>query len=89
MFIDINYIKMKKLLLKEFKGSRIYIEQKGILNTRFWIDKSKILLNHNKLIIANDDIDCTILLDFIKKVKISNAFRIELIAKDEQFILEI
>lgn len=89
MFGDIKYLQMKKLLLKSFRNSRVYIESKGSFNTRFWIDKSKILINKHKIIISNEDIDCIILLDFIKKIKIDDGLRIELINKDSQYILEI
>lgn len=68
MINEINYLKMKKVLLNNFKNERVYIETKGELNTRFWIDNSKILINKNKLVIANEDIDCIILFDDISKV---------------------
>lgn len=89
MFGDIKYLQMKKLLLKNFRNSRVYIESKGSFNTRFCIDKSKVLINKRKIIISNEDIDCIILLDFIKNIKIDDDSRIELISKDSQYILEI
>lgn len=89
MFNDLSYLKMKKTLLKNFRNANIYVETKEIINTRFCIEKAKILINKHKLIISNEDVDCTILLDFIKKVKVDDGLRIELIGVEAQYILEI
>lgn len=87
--LDINYFKMKRIILKDFRNQRIYIETKGTFATRFWSDKAKILINKHKIVISNEDIDCTILLDMIKKAKIDGRLRIKLIGLDAQYILEI
>lgn len=89
MLCDINYLRMKRTLLKDFKNQRIYIETKGTFATRYFIDKARILINKHKIVISNEDIDCTILLDMIKKAKIDGRLRIELIGLDAQYILEI
>ncbi len=89
MLNNINYVRMKKALIKNFRNQKVYVEVKGIFSTRIWIDKSKILINKHKIIISNEDIDCTILLDFIKKIKTDKALRIELIGMDAQYILEV
>lgn len=89
MINEINYLRMKKALLKYFKKSNVYIEIKGVINTRFIIEKARITINKHKLIISNEDLDTTILLDFIKKAKIDDGLRIELIGLDAQYILEI
>ena len=89
MISDISYLKMKKALLKNFRNANIYIETKEIINTRFRIDKAKILINKHKIVISNENMDCTILLDLIKKVKIDNGLRIELIGIDSQYVLEV
>lgn len=89
MLNNINYLRMKKALIKNFRNQKVYIEIKGILSTRMWIDKCKILVNNHKIILQNEELDCTILLDFIKKIKIDKALRIELIGMDAQYILEV
>lgn len=89
MFSDLNYIKMKKALLKNFKNTTVFVEIKGTLNTRFWIEKSRILINRHKVIISNENIDSTILLDLVKKIKVVDEYHIEFITKDSQYILEI
>ena len=89
MLCDINYLKMKKTLLKNFKNQRIYLETKGTFATRYCIDKARITINKHKLIISNEDLDTTILLDFINKIKFDGGIRIELIGLDAQYILEV
>ena len=89
MLNNINYIRMKKAIIKNFRNQKVYIEVKGVFSTRFWIDKSRILVNKHKIILQNEDLDCIILLDFIKKIKIDKALRIELIGIDSQYILEV
>lgn len=90
MILDnINYFRMKKLLLKYFRNGKVYIETKGIINTRFFITKSIILINRHKLVIANEESDCTILLDYIKKVKFNETSVIKLIGVDSEYIIEI
>lgn len=90
MILDyLSYFKMKKILLKNFRNERVYIETKGIINTRFYINKSIILINRHKLVIANEEADCTILLDYIKKVKFYETSVIKLIGVNEEYIIEI
>lgn len=89
MINEINYLRMKKALLKNFRKANVHIETKGVINTRFIIDKARITINKHKLIVNNEDMDCIILLDFIKKAKIDDGLRIELIGLDAQYILEV
>lgn len=89
MINEINYLRMKKALLKYFRKSNVHIEIKGTINTRFIIQKARITINKHKLIISNEDLDATILLDFIKKAKLDDGLRIELIGLDAQYILEV
>ncbi len=87
--LDINYLKLKKQLLKNFDNQKIYIEIFGVINTRYSIENAKILINKHKLIIANEETDCILLLDYVKKVKIDEGVTITLFSKDEKFVLEI
>ena len=86
--LDINYLKMKRIILKQFRKQNIHIQIQGTLTTRFIIENARILINKRKLIIQNDNLDCIILLDFIKKVKAEN-LRVEMIGLDSKYILEI
>jgi len=64
--LDINYLRMKRIILKQFKKQNVHIEVQSTLSTRFIIENARILINRRKLIIQNDNMDCIILLDFIK-----------------------
>lgn len=86
--LDITYLRMKRIILKQFKKQNVHIEVQGTLTTRFIIENARILINRRKLIIQNDNLDCIILLDFIKKAKIDNLY-IEMIGLDSKYILEV
>lgn len=87
--LDINYLKLKKQLLKNFDNQKIYIQIYGIINTRYAIENAKILVNKHKLVILNDEIDSIFNLDYIKSVKIENNVRITLFSRNEKYVLEI
>lgn len=86
--LNINYFRMKKIILKQFRKQNVHIEIQGTLTTKFIIENARILINRRKLIIQNDNLDCIILLDFIKKAKIDNLY-IEMIGLDSKYILEV
>ena len=86
--LDITYLRMKRIILKQFRKQNVHIEIQGTLTTKFIIENARILINRRKLIIQNDNLDCIILLDFIKKAKVDNLC-IELIGLDSKYILEI
>ena len=86
--LDINYLRMKRIILKQFKKQNVHIEVQSTLSTRFIIENARILINRRKLIIQNDNMDCIILLDFIKKAKVDNLF-IEMIGLNSKYILEV
>lgn len=85
----IKYEKLKKALLEDFKDSNVHIEIAGTIITRYIIENPKILVNKNKIYICNENLDCTILLDFIKKSKMIDHSRIELIGIENKYILEV
>ena len=87
--LAVNYLKMKKTLLKNFKNQQVVVAIEGTLNTKLYIDNAKILINKDKLIIFNDNTDCIILFEFIQKIIIDNDFKIELSTKNEKYILEV
>jgi len=84
--LDINYLIMKRVLLRDLKNETIYIEIKGVLSTIFFIEKARVLVNRNRIVIANENMDCTILLGQVKSAKVEVG-RVELITKDSKYIL--
>lgn len=85
----INYMRIKRILLKEFRNKQIYIEIVGYINTKFYINNSRLLINKHKIIISNEEADCIILLDYIEKIKIKSIFHIEFFTENEKYILEV
>ena len=89
MINNLQYLKFKKILLKHYKNTRVCIELKGIIDTRIFIEKSRITINKNKFIISNNDKDFTVEFLMVKKIKLNEIQHIELIYKDLTVILEL
>jgi len=87
MINTINYLKLKRLLLTYFRNTRVCIELQGSIDTKIFIDKSKISINKHKVVIFNEDEDFTIEFLEMKKLKFKNKFCIEMIYKDFKITL--
>lgn len=85
----VNYIKLKNILLKYYKNTRVCVEVRGILDTRIFIEKSRITINKHKLIISNENTDFTIDFLCMKKIKLKEKYRIEMVYTDFTVILEL
>ena len=79
----LSYEKMKKIILKEYTKSNVFIYFRGIINTRIIIDKARIIINKDRLIFANNDDDVVISLFDVRKLKIQNNIKIKLIYNDD------
>lgn len=79
----LSYEKMKKIILKEYTKSNVFIYFRGIINTRIIIDKARIIINKDRLIFANNDDDVVISLFDVRKLKIQNNIKITLIYNDD------
>ena len=44
--LDINYLRMKRIILKQFKKQNVHIEVQSTLSTRFIIENARIQSNH-------------------------------------------
>ena len=89
MLNNINFLKLKNIILKYFKNQRICIELKVIINTRFFIDNSKIIINKSKIVIANNEKDFTMELMNIKKMNLKELYHLEFLYDDFAVILEV
>ena len=79
----LNYEKMKKIILKEYSKSNVFIYFKGIINTRVIINKARIIINKDRLIFANNDNDIVISLFDVRKLKIQDNIKISLMYNDD------
>lgn len=77
MINEINYLRMKNILLKNYKNVRVCVQVRGVINTKLIIEKSRITINRNKMIISNEDIDFTLEFMEVKKIKLCDIFHLE------------
>lgn len=89
MINTIKYLEFKRLLLKHYRNTRVCIELRGAVNSRMFIENTRITINKNKLIISNNEKDFTIEFMMMKKIKLAEKYHIELIYQDFGITLEI
>ena len=89
MLNNMDFIKLRNIILKHFNNQRICIELRGIINTRFFINNSRIIINRNKIVIANDEIDFSMELMNIKKTNLKEIYHLEFLYEDLMLILEL
>ena len=85
----IKYLEFKRLLLKHYRNTRVCIELRGALNSRIFIENTRITINKNKLIISNEENNFTIEFMMMKKIKLDEKYHIELLYRDFIVILEL
>ena len=84
----LNYLNLKNNVLKYFKKQDVFVEIKGVITTKQCIEKANISINRNKLMIFNEENDCTIEFDLMKKMKIKDHIHIEFIFAEIKVIIE-
>ena len=89
MISTINYLELKKILLKKFVNVKVMIQLRGILDTKIFIENTRIMINKHKLTIFNSEHDFSIEFMMMKNFKIEEKCHIELIYEDFTVILEL
>ena len=89
MINKLDYLRLKKVLLKNLKNQRVCIEIRGIISTRIFIDKTKIIINKHKFILADDDKEFELEFWMIKKIKFDDLWRFEIFFDNFSVIVEI
>ena len=89
MISTINYLKLKNILLKNFRNTRVLIESRGIFNSRIFIENTRITINKYKLIISNEEKDSIVEFAMLKKLKFYDSGRFELIYNDITILFEL
>ena len=89
MMNTIKYLEFKRLLLKHYRNTRVCIELRGAINSRIFIENTRITINKNKLIISNEENNFTIEFMMMKKIKLDEKYHIELLYRDFIVILEL
>ncbi len=81
--LELNYLKAKRIILKKYVRQNVYITVKGNIDTRLPIKKARILVTRRKIILSNEELDFTIDLYWVKKIKIEDGLRIIFIFIDD------
>ena len=68
MISTINYLKLKNILLKNFRNTRVLVETRGIFNSRIFIENTRITINKHKIIISNEEKDIIVEFTMLKSV---------------------
>ena len=51
----LNILKLKKVLLNNFKGQKVYITTNGIFSMTFSIDDAEVIANSQRIILGNNN----------------------------------
>lgn len=87
----LNILKLKKVLLNNFNGQKVYISTNGIFSMTFSIDSAQIIANSQRIILGNDnERDFIINLFEAKKVLIDKSeFKITFIFNNLEIELQV
>ncbi|MBO5349040.1 MAG: hypothetical protein J6A89_04400 [Clostridia bacterium] len=89
MINKLEYMKLKKVLLKNLKNQRVCIEIKGIISTQFFIEKTKVIINKHKMILADENKEFELEFLKIKKIKFQDMWSFKIIYEDFNVVVEI
>ena len=88
--LELKYLKVKNIILKNYLKQDVYVTVKGNIDTRIPVKKPRILITKRKIVLSNEDTDFTIDLYWVKKVEIEDKLRIMFLYNDDlQVIMEV
>lgn len=87
----LNILKLKKVLLNNFNGQKVYISTNGIFSMTFYIESTKVIANSQRIILGNDnERDFIINLFEAKKVMIDKSeFKITFVFDNLEIELQV
>lgn len=86
----IKYCEIKKIVLKNYINSNVFIFINGIINTRVIISKARVFINKDKIVFGNDENDITVDLFNVRNIRIENGIRLTLTYNnDPKIIMEV
>lgn len=87
----LNILKLKKVLLNNFNGQKVYIATNGIFSMTFSIESAQIIANSQRIILGNDnERDFIINLFEAKKVLIDKSeFKITFVFNNLEIELQV
>ena len=85
----LNYIKLKHILLKNFRNETTHIIEKGAITTRVILDKVKIIIDNQKIMLSDGNNENVIIdLNYVEKIKILNNWHINLKFKEFEISIQ-
>lgn len=87
----LNILKLKKVLLNNFNGQKVYITTNGIFSMTFSLEDTKVIANSQRIILGNDnERDFIINLFEAKKVLIDKSeFKITFVFNNLEIELQV
>ena len=87
----LNILKLKKVLLNNFNGQKVYISTNGIFSMTFCLESTKVIANSQRIILGNDnERDFIINLFETKKVLIDKSeFKITFVFNNLEIELQV
>ena len=89
MINNLNYEKLKNLLLKNFRNMTVTVKTYGAVQTSTMISDADITFCKNKIIISNEDRDVIINFLTLKKIDFDDEYRIKLKYDDFNLLIEL
>lgn len=89
MIKNLDYIKLKKILLEEFKNQRVCIHIKGIVNTTVIIDNTKIIINKHKIILSDENNEFELEFLMVKKIQFDEKWHIQIFFDEFKITIEV
>ena len=89
MISAISYAKLKHTLLKNLKNQRICIEIRGIITTTVVLENARIIINKNKIILADDENNFELEFLMVDKIKIDEKWHIQIFFDEFKITLEV
>lgn len=87
----LNILKLKKVLLNNFNGQKVYITTNGIFSMTFSLEDTKVIVNSQRIILGNNnERDFIINLFEAKKVLIDKSeFKITFVFNNLEIELQV
>ena len=89
MINELKYIKLKNILEKEFEGKRVGIHICGIITTSIVLDNTQIIINKNKVVLADENNQFELEFLMVNKIKFDEKWHIQIFFDEFKITIEV
>lgn len=89
MINELKYKKLKKILKSEFDGRRIGVHIEGIIDTSITLDGIRIIINKNKMILADENNVFELEFLMVKKIIFDPKWHIQIVFDEFKVTIEV